>query len=660
MIHGFCTEVGHGDSRAVRPSEAKNSGLLPAHSNVIPVESASLPVYREIPICAMDPITANLKAIQDSTGTPLIAAVVTLFLIAGGIGAWPILRRISVLVSLVIFGIASLCAAQFLPASIWSLTTVVAATLVLLLIFLAGAAYLAANSTEATEVPDPGSSKPSADGLAVARDYRFRFVVQVFSGFLLLLLFWALPVKLADTLEARVEQGLPVSGLSKEDGSPTPKAQFLLAEHQKATSEIEKRIQQGDDWFHRKFLMIGGLVVAFLTALASDTFKRFGRAEFHAKGTAETEAPGYTASDDTDRRFSDIMRSNAACSLLALATAVAVSIDIQTGVSDTVVQQIALWLQHHVESVVPHVSTTKENTTTKKTTEGHAAAGNETAGNDTAEKAKARHPMVAQPTSSSVPEGPVHYESYLRLPGMSMHTDPVTKLLFHPHGYFLTWAIYLMYLTSFQKVCFRADLAKKPRYLSLTQARLAVAAFGLVHFCLAAFTVIRHSAPKAFYLQIGEWWVRGDVCGWLFLAPWCLLVAIHRPYWWALGRAAFRNEREDRAKPTICAADAPEVVEGVWKVHVEPDYEAKGDGTGPDAADDAAFTFLEYGWRKDSEDPAEWKFAAIIPRRKVNAIFVTIPELDTDKGKELVFRATYINTDGERGHWSASGIGFRV
>jgi hypothetical protein len=402
------------------------------------------------------------------------------------------------------------------------------------------------------------------------------------------------------------------------------------------------------------------------------------------------------------------MRSNAACSLLALATAVAVSIDIQTGTSDTVVQQIALWIRHHVEPAFPYptagtkaqraaaekMRAAAEKTRIAKDAKGAAAkkmdAAKQTeiaakqmgAANDAAIKqaagealraaagaqreaekemrdaenaagvaaalihaAERAQRVAANNAAEELPRGPVRYEHYLRLPSMGMHTDPVAKLLFHPHGYFLTWAIYLMYLTSFQKVCFRADISKKPRYLSLTQARLGLAGFALVHFCMAAFTVIRHSAPSAFYLQIGPWWVRGDVCGWLFLAPWFLLVAVHWPYWRTIKRAAFRDERNDRATPRIGLFK--KTLADQWEIQVEAEH--AGGGKTVDAADDAGFTFLQYGWQDGEGKVEHWNFAATVPRRSPQTICVQIAQRTDGK---LVLRAAYINTDGERGDWS--------
>jgi hypothetical protein len=42
-----------------------------------------------------------------------------------------------------------------------------------------------------------------------------------------------------------------------------PTLSLIKAEHQKALDEITLRIQTDDDWLHKKFLAIGGLVTLF-------------------------------------------------------------------------------------------------------------------------------------------------------------------------------------------------------------------------------------------------------------------------------------------------------------------------------------------------------------------------------------------------------------
>jgi len=527
-----------------------------------------------------------------------------------------------------------------------------------------------------------------------SRSTDFRFATYALSAFLLLLLFWALPMELDPKMaeiagaplwtqpaEASIAAGDASEELKREallagarmlaqkppQKAPAALAEALLwAEHGKAIEEIKMRIEQGDNWFHRKFIMIGGLVVAFLTALGSDLFKTStGTREQHAE-----ESAGHSRPSELDRRFGDIMRSNAACSLLALATAVAVGIDIQTKTSDTVVQQIALWIKHYVEPAFvgypdAHVKISEQNRAdlrllAEKVAQPPRAIQNQLdqAGQPAAGENPEGEPKPSPPAMS--PEdiringggGLVPYERFLRLEGKGMHTDPISKLLFHPHGYFLTWAIYLLYLTSFHKICFRAsNLA--PARLPITQQRIAVAAFALVHFCLAAFAVITHSAPSAFWLSLGGIPVRGDWSGLIFLIPWAMLVAIHRPYWKVLVTGSRRNERDLRCKVMF----DPIYSDG-WICFTMTRVPPAGRELEAMAEDEKEFVLIEFKSRDAEKAPTTptierkkleaWTFLGIAAD---NHLAVSVERFDeTPKG--YIFRAATITSDGEIGSWT--------
>jgi hypothetical protein len=316
-------------------------------------------------------------------------------------------------------------------------------------------------------------------------DY-YRFAAYGASGLLLLVLFCALPLSLRDVKNSP-RLNIATLGNTAQLGWQPAAAQFLLDEHKKATDEIKLRIEHGDAWFYRKFVMIGGLLAAFIAALSSKAFD------------AMYPSPG---ADPLQQRYDYLVNSNATCTVLALAMAVAVSIDIHTKVSDSAVHQIALWITHYVEP---------------------AFLGDQKIG----------------------------YETYLRGPG-GQHDNPLMTFVLRPYGYFLTWAIYLLYLTCFYKVCSRARKTRTEGELGLSdsQQRLALVGFLLVHFCLGAFAVVSHSAPPAydlhlfFHLSPGEpgyenWTFAGDKCGWRFLIPFGGLVALHLPCVLRLFRGGF-------------------------------------------------------------------------------------------------------------------------
>lgn len=478
----------------------------------------------------------------------------------------------------------------------------------------------------ATSLPCWRRGSARGDESPLERHAAYRFATYAVSAYLLALLFSALPMKArsaqpdqndyllawrtraaarfrppaVQTPPAPKAAGAPADTGAKLD----PDLDFLKEEHKKVVEEIKMRIQQGDDWFHRKFIMIGGLVAAVLAALGSDALtKASGKARESSGDGDQPDAPPATnapqrpsGSAAIDQRFGTIMRSNAACSLLALAVAVAVSIDIQTKISDSVVQQLALWVNHIVEPAFFGDST--------PSSPGHTADANS--------------------------PGLLGFETALRLPGSGMHTDPLSKLLLHPHGYFLTWAVYLLYLTSFHKVCFRAANEPRGHFAPLSQQRIALAGFGLVHFYLAAFTVITHSAPSGFELSIGGTDFSGDKCGWLFLIPWALLVAVHRPYWSTLVAGSFKSEQCERPIPQLDHTGSV--------LRVTPEKERR-------------FTQGDTMWvlvqqRPNTDEP--WTSLPLVLKPPDGPV---LPPLNEPAGQ--IFRAAYLTEDGERGNWSS-------
>jgi hypothetical protein len=325
------------------------------------------------------------------------------------------------------------------------------------------------------------------------RAFWFRCLNVMGAIFLLGTLFAVLPLKLADQL-VPYRYNPPATEIQRA---------FHTTEHGKVIEEIKMRIQQGDDWFHKKFLVIGSLVAVIVGALAVDIFN--ARGETKGSSPAGEDDETFDETRKPERLLSKLFAANSTCSVLALATVIAVTIDLHNALSETTVQQLGLWLHHHVEPVFL----------------GVPEAGG--------------RPLI------------LGWEQFLRRPGISMHTDALSKLLFHPHGNLFTWTIYALYLGCFQKVAIRTESWSIKRddkgidepQPSPSQQRIALAGFFFVHFSLLTYTVIGHGAPGAFYYSIGQVRINGAYSGFLFILPWLMLFALHGPYWARLWRGSF-------------------------------------------------------------------------------------------------------------------------
>jgi hypothetical protein len=237
-------------------------------------------------------------------------------------------------------------------------------------------------------------------------------------------------------------------------GSENNAAKLLMAEHTKVTDEIKMRIEEENELFRYKFALLGGLLLAFLIHIARSDAKE------------NTDGP--------DERIAKLMNSCATCVVLALAFAIAVTIDLHIRTATVVINQFALWIRHYVEP------------------------------------AFLQDPLVG-------------YEGYLRpkpLAHGGMGNDYIYGFMYWPPLHFMTWVIYLVYLIVLQNVCLHRGRWRE----------LILASFALVHFSLAAFAWMGHTAPSTFQFKIFGWPVSGLKCGPLYLLPWLFLLVINSSY----------------------------------------------------------------------------------------------------------------------------------
>lgn len=184
-----------------------------------------------------------------------------------------------------------------------------------------------------------------------------------------------------------------------------------------------------------------------------------------------------------------VFRSAKVCSALALTCVVALAIDIHLRNNIVVIQQLALWIANYAEpAMMPQVL------------DGPPAAG-----------------------------GFVPWEKFLRTPGAGMHSDEWYGFLFYPHLHFLTWVLYLLYLSCFQWIAVKA--VRKPRRAE--QDALLAGGFVLVHVAVAVFAFMGHFVPRTLEMNVlpkSDSWQTGAAAAYAYLLGALLLVAINSPY----------------------------------------------------------------------------------------------------------------------------------
>lgn len=333
-----------------------------------------------------------------------------------------------------------------------------------------------------------------------AREHRgMRFLVLLLTSFFILILFSVRPMKLIDELAKYGKQdspaiiALPTGATSEQDKADA--LELIKEEHKKAIAEINLRIGQEDSWFHYKFLLVGGLFSLLLGKLV----------------LGDKVMPSVQAEKLLDPKMMSIV--------LALATIVALAIDIHIRNNIMVVQQLGLWIANYVEPTLLH---------------------------------KAFDPQKS--------EGFLPWEQFLRnkAAGEAMHSDDLYGFIFYPHLHFLTWVIYISYIGFFQTfaisnkrrsnsplvdteataVTSPVDSPSARNHAEAAGERpmewFVIAGFALVHVSLLAFTCIAHFTPRTFRFKIFPWDENLSEGGWkgvaYFLPPLISLLLLNLPY----------------------------------------------------------------------------------------------------------------------------------
>ena len=282
-----------------------------------------------------------------------------------------------------------------------------------------------------------------------------RVALLLITSFCLLFLFAVRPIRLIEPL---TEYGKSPSSFPQ-----TPASQELIrVEHQKAVDEIRLWIQLQNDWFHYKFILVGAVVAVLVGFFKTKTEK------------------------DPNIQFKDILRSDASCSILAMACIVALAIDMHLRNNITVVQQLALWIANYAEPA-----------------------------------------LLQTPVTFGSHGGFMPWEQFLRVQihgSSGMHRDDLYGFAFYPYLHFLTWVIYVVYLW----ILFEAW--RDPDHPD--GQSLAIGGFILVQTALGIFTWLAHAAPSSFEFKLLPFldiWVKGPECAGFYMLFWFAITAVNYP-----------------------------------------------------------------------------------------------------------------------------------
>ncbi len=232
--------------------------------------------------------------------------------------------------------------------------------------------------------------------------------------------------------------------------------QLIIEEHKKAVTEIKLKIEREEDWFHYKFLLVGGLFGALL----------FVAPQFISK---QPNSMGSTL----NRLIEPIV---VICLVLAVATCIALVIDAHVRSIVSGVAQLGVWIHRHIED--PFLLE-------------QGLLGWETF---------IRHGHGVKNTGG-------------------MHTDVIWRFTW-PQLHVISWLLYSIYLLLLFQAWkqIKIDKGRGGVYNGLIgmdrddrhnrlklQRQWLIISFGFVHVLLCGFAWMAHSYPSAFSTQPWPW-----------------------------------------------------------------------------------------------------------------------------------------------------------
>jgi len=268
----------------------------------------------------------------------------------------------------------------------------------------------------------------------------------------LILIFSMCPMDLVDKPQGL--EGIP---------SESTAAKFLIEENKKAVEEIKNRDLEEDSWFHNKFILVGGLLAATM-----------GYIGFGVPGGPQSpqESPG--------ERLTTLSKSQSTAVILALATVLALGVDMHVRGNTCETDQLGLWIRYYVEPVAFHA---------KPEPDVSESFLKNVRGWEEFLRESVPPSPTAQPKKKSV-----NWESS---EGAGLHSDELQSLFYDPHIHFLTVFVYVLYLAVFQTfACRRGTGSASDEHI------IPTICFAVVQVSFFAFAWIAHSAPQMFKIKV--------------------------------------------------------------------------------------------------------------------------------------------------------------
>ena len=287
-------------------------------------------------------------------------------------------------------------------------------------------------------------------------------------------------------------------------------AKFLIEENKKAVEEIKIRDEEEDSWFHNKFILVGALLAATM-----------GYIGFGPQSSKQSTEEGLAA----------LSKSPSTAVILALASVMALGVDMHVRGNTCEVDQLGLWIRYYVEPVLLHGNS-----------DGKGPTSLPESFHGWEDFLRAKVPTDAAKGNSST-EGStercsttksVYWEDLSQ--GSGKHSGELWNLFYEPHIHFLTVFVYVLYLAVFQTFARPTGIAR-----ASDGRGMPIICFAVVQASFLAFAWIAHSAPEMFELKVLPFipaYEAGYVAPLHYFVPCLALILLNIPYiayYWGKG-----------------------------------------------------------------------------------------------------------------------------
>jgi hypothetical protein len=280
-------------------------------------------------------------------------------------------------------------------------------------------------------------------------------------------------------------------------------AKFLIEENKKAVEEIKARDEEEDSWFHNKFILVGALLAATMGYIG------FGK---------------HSPRQSTEQELIALSKSPSTAVILALASVMALGVDMHVRGNTCEVDQLGLWIRYYVEPVMLHGNSDRN---------GPMSLPENFHGWEDFLRAKVV-PATNVANKNSSTEGGTERCSATKSvywdpeTGSGKHSGELWNLFYEPHIHFLTAFVYVLYLAVFQTFALSRESGR-----GSARRGMPIVCFAVVQASFLAFAWIAHSAPEMFELKVLPFipaYEAGYFAPLHYFVPCLALILLNTPY----------------------------------------------------------------------------------------------------------------------------------